>query len=75
MAVNQKDRVLELLRELPQEQRAEIAATVLAWDWPGWEDGPAAARRAARSRGLDWDLLTDEQRMQFVDDLIHEDRP
>ena len=25
-------------------------------------------------RGLKWDEMTDEQRIDFVDDLIHEDR-
>lgn len=35
MAANAKNHVMELLRDLPQDQRAEIAVTVLAWDWPG----------------------------------------
>ena len=47
----------------------------------------AAAKRAARmtyaeaqlrqlcaSRGLDWDAMTEVERENFVDDLIHEDR-
>ena len=31
-------------------------------------------RKLSTSRGLDWDMMTDEERIDFVDDLIHEDR-
>ena len=31
-------------------------------------------RKLSASRGLNWDKMTDEERIDFVDDLIHEDR-
>ena len=31
-------------------------------------------RKLSASRGLNWDQMTDEERIDFVDDLIHEDR-
>ena len=31
-------------------------------------------RKLSASRSLDWDKMTDEERIDFVDDLIHEDR-
>ena len=31
-------------------------------------------RKLSASRGLDWDRMSDEERIDFVDDLIHEDR-
>ncbi len=34
----------------------------------------AQLRKLAASRGLDWGMMTDEERIDFVDDLIHEDR-
>ena len=34
----------------------------------------AQLRKLSASRGLDWDKMTDEERIDFVDDLIHEDR-
>ena len=34
----------------------------------------AQLRKLSASRSLDWDKMTDEERMDFVDDLIHEDR-
>ena len=34
----------------------------------------AQLRKLSASRSLDWDKMTDEERIDFVDDLIHEDR-
>ena len=34
----------------------------------------AQLRKLSASRGLDWDRMSDEERIYFVDNLIHEDR-
>ena len=34
----------------------------------------AQLRKLAASQGLNWDRMTDEERVDFVDDLIHEAR-
>ena len=34
----------------------------------------AQLRKLSASYGLDWDMMTNEERINFVDDLIHEDR-
>ncbi len=34
----------------------------------------AQLRKLSTSRSLDWDMMTDEERIKFVDALIHEDR-
>ncbi len=34
----------------------------------------AQLRKLSASRGLNWDKMTDEERIDFVDDLIHENR-
>ena len=36
--------------------------------------GEAKVRKICAKRGLDWDLMTEEERIDFIDDLIHEDR-
>ena len=38
------------------------------------DDAEAQLRKLSVSRGLDWDMMPDEERIDFVDDLIHEDR-
>ncbi len=38
------------------------------------DSAEAQLRKLSASQGLDWDMMTDEERINFVDDLIHEDR-
>ena len=38
------------------------------------EYAEAQLRKLSASQGLNWDKMTDEERIDFVDDLIHEDR-
>ncbi len=32
-------------------------------------------RRVSGERGLEWDKMSEDQRQDFIDDLLHEDRP
>ena len=72
------DQVIELIRQLPPERKHAILFA-LAKD--------AAAERGARmvyaeeqlrrvcaERGLNWDMMSEEEREAFIDDLVHEDR-
>lgn len=34
-----------------------------------------ALRHACARRGFKWDAMTEEERENFIDDLVHEDRP
>lgn len=72
------EQVLQLVRQLPSENMRELLFLLA-------EEGSkraaertakaeAAARQLASDRGLDWDTMTDEERIAFMDDLIHEDR-
>ena len=36
--------------------------------------GEAKVRKICAARGLDWDAMTEEERIDFIDDLVHEDR-
>ncbi len=36
--------------------------------------GETAWRRRAVERGLNWDAMDEDERLFFVDDLVHEDR-
>ncbi len=49
-------------------------ANVRIWNVESDYDAEAQFRDLCASRGLDWDMMTDEERISFVDDLIHEDR-
>lgn len=72
------EQVLNLVRQLPQQRQDELLRFLLSGQWPAWEqlsaEGQAGARKAAAVRGLNWDAMTDEQRQDFIDDVVHEDR-
>ena len=35
----------------------------------------AQLRRVSAERGLEWNKMSEGQRQDFIDDLLHEDRP
>ena len=72
------DQVIGFVQQMPAEERRALLLAIAE---------QAAANREARidhaevqfrqlctDRGLDWEALTEAERENFVDDLIHEDR-
>jgi hypothetical protein len=70
------EQVIELVNQLPREQKARVLLTLVSDRWPQWASRAAEstqkARAAAQARGLDWDAMSEEQRERFVDELLHE---
>jgi len=54
--------VLYALAELASTQRQERMGRA-----------ETALRRRTRERGLNWETMDDDERLAFVDDLVHED--
>jgi hypothetical protein len=71
--------VVELVKQLPPErQRAALLALAAGATQQREERMKYAEgelRRACAERGLDWDKMSEREREEFVDDLMHEDRP
>jgi hypothetical protein len=71
--------VVELVKQLPQDRQASLVRDLLAQQWPEWDAltrvGEVRIRIVAAERGREWDMMSDEERLSFVDDLVHEDRP
>jgi len=72
------EQVKELVSQLQPDQKREVLVA-LAEDTPArrqarMEFAEAQLRQACARRGLDWDHLTDAERLQFVDGLVHEGR-
>ncbi len=68
--------LLELVQQLPSEKQAELCELLLKSKW-GWlsnftKDSEANARMACWKRGKDWDTMTEEEREEFIDDVLHE---
>ena len=71
------EQVLSLVRQLPAERKRD-ALLALAQEAPARRDerlrfGEAQLRRRCTERGLDWDRLSEDQREEFVNRLLHED--
>jgi hypothetical protein len=70
------EQVISLVRQLPAE-RKRTALLALAQDAQVRRDerlrfGEEQLRRACAKRGLNWDLLSEDEREAFVNDLLHE---
>lgn len=72
------EQVIELVKQLPPTKQAKVCEFLLKARWGGLDeftqDGEENGRMAAWKRGLDWDAMNDEERIDFVDDIVHEDR-
>jgi hypothetical protein len=73
-----EEQVIQLLEQLPPDRRTEILVRIAKdagrFREENLQKGEDQLRRLAAARGLDWETMTDEQRIALVDDLIHEDR-
>lgn len=71
------EQVIELVKQLPVEQQVEVFRFLLLQQWEKWESlsryGAEKARLVAQEKGLDWNMMTEEEREAFLDDVVHED--
>ena len=70
------EQVIELVKQLPNEQQSELLRFLLLQQWKQWEHlsnyGADKVRIAARERGYNWDTMTEEERETFIDEVVHE---
>lgn len=71
------EQVVELVKQLPIGRQVEVFRFLLLQQWGKWESlsryGVEKARLVAQEKGLDWDIMTEEEREAFIDDVVHED--
>jgi hypothetical protein len=73
------EQVIELVRQLPAEKQVALLQSLLA-QRRAWREKLAhqmeeRLRVLAAERGRNWDAMIDPEREDFIDDLVHEDRP
>ena len=72
------EQVADLVQQLPPGRRLGVLRVLADRAQKQRNDRMAYAqqqfRRVAAERGLDWDRMSEDDREQFVDELIHEDR-
>ena len=72
------DQVIDFVQQIPpKEKRAvllALAEQAEANQAASMDYAEAQFRKLCASRGVNWDTMTEAERENFVDDLIHEDR-
>ncbi|MDJ1174276.1 hypothetical protein [Roseofilum capinflatum] len=70
------EQVIDLVKQLPHQQQLDLFQFLLLQQWGQWESlsryGVEKARLVAQERGYTWDLMTEEERDNFIDDILHE---
>ena len=76
---NQERHIVDLFRALPPQRRPYVMLVMAGADPDAWKrfqsQGERRLRELAAQRGIDWDALTDDQRQDFVGELLDEGRP
>ncbi|NJL57898.1 hypothetical protein HC928_24290 [bacterium] len=71
------EQVIELVKQLPNEQQTEVFRFLLLQQWRQWASlssyGADRARLVAWERGQDWDIMSEDEREAFIDEILHED--
>jgi hypothetical protein len=72
------EQAIDLFKQLPLENKEDVllmlAREAAAARTERMAYAEAQMRRVCAERGLDWDQMSEQEREDFVDDLIHEDR-
>jgi hypothetical protein len=74
----ENDQVFQLFRQLPAQMRRELLLELASRESRQRDlrtkEAEDRFRHLAKERGLNWEQMDDDQRLEFVDDLVHEDR-
>ena len=72
------EQVIDFLQQIPPEEKIAVLTTLAEQAHAEHAEqityGEAKMRKICAARGLDWDTMTEEERIDFIDDLVHEDR-
>lgn len=70
------EQVVDLIKQLPAADKKAVLEALGSDSNLWWEirlaQGEEQLRQLSSQRGLDWDNITEEEREQFIDDLLHE---
>ena len=71
------EQVIDFLQQIPPEEKIAVLTTLAeqahAEHVEQIKYGEAKMRKICTARGLDWDAMNEEERIDFIDDLVHED--
>jgi hypothetical protein len=68
--------VVELVKQLPPDSKQAVLDALVGERELWWnmtvDQGEEKLRKLASQRGLDWDKMPENEREEFVDNLLHE---
>lgn len=72
------EQVIDFIQQIPPEEKLAVLTTLAEQAHAEHAEqikyGETKMRQICTARGLDWDTMTEEERINFIDDIVHEDR-
>lgn len=72
------EQLIDFIQQMPPKEKRAVLIALAERTSVGEEErmkyAEAQVRQLCTSRGLNWDTMTEEEREDFIDDLVHEDR-
>ena len=72
------EQIIDFIQQMPVKEKRAVLIALAEKASIGEEErmkyAESQVRQLCSSRGLNWDTMTEEEREDFIDDLVHEDR-
>ena len=70
--------IIDVIQQMPPQEKRTILIALAEKASVGQEErmkyAESQVRQLCASRGLNWETMTETEREDFIDDLVHEDR-
>ncbi|MFM7352089.1 MAG: hypothetical protein ACKO1G_03255 [Microcystis aeruginosa] len=70
------EQVIDLFKQLPEAQQREVYKILILSQLrqlePVFNEGAERARIVAKERRYDWDTMTEDEREEFIDNIVQE---
>ena len=72
------EQVIDFLQQMPPKEKLTVLKALAKEARAGRAEqmkyAESKVRELCTERGLDWDAMTEDERLYFIDDIVHEDR-
>ena len=72
------EQIIDFIHQMSQKEKRAVLIALAEKASVGQQErmkyAESQVRELCKFRGLDWDTMTEEDREDFIDDLVHEDR-
>ena len=72
------EQVIDFLQQMPPKEKLTVLKALAKEARAGRAEqmkyAESKVRELCAERGLDWDAMTEDERLYFIDDIVHEDR-